>query len=109
MSVSFPFDDSKMFPDLDSHHSEEDIFSYNQDSPDLMGDDADDLFGSMKINNTSSTPYSDATQVNNDRPKETIRELVYYCGPVILVDFENLKIEAFRGQIFKGMGAGVRG
>ena len=56
-----------MFPDLDSHHSEEDIFSYNQDSPDLMGDDPDDLFGSMKINNTSSTPYSDATQVRNER------------------------------------------
>jgi hypothetical protein len=53
-----------MFPDLDqSRHSEEDLFSYTDDSPDLLGDDADDLFGSLKINNTSSTPYTDATQV----------------------------------------------
>ena len=53
-----------MFPDLDqSGHSEEDLFSYTDDSPDLLGDETDDVFGSLKISNSSVTPYSDATQV----------------------------------------------
>ena len=54
-----------MFPDLDqSRHSEEDLFSYADDSPDLLGDEGDELFGSMKVLNNSATPYSDATQVS---------------------------------------------
>ena len=31
-----------------------------------------------------------------------IRALVYLSGPVIFADSENLKIDAVRGQIFKG-------
>ena len=34
---------------------------------------------------------------------------VFFCGPIIFVDFGNLKIEAARAQIITGMGAGVRG
>jgi hypothetical protein len=34
---------------------------------------------------------------------------VYYRGPVFLADFEIIPIEAVRGQIYGGMGAGVRG
>ena len=35
--------------------------------------------------------------------------LVYFSGQVVLEGFVNLKIEAVRGQIFKGIGADVRG
>jgi hypothetical protein len=36
--------------------------------------------------------------------------LVYYRGPVfVLVDFEIIPIEAVRGQIYGGRGAGGRG
>jgi len=34
---------------------------------------------------------------------------VCYRGPVFLADFEIIPIEAVRGQIYGGMGAGVRG
>ena len=34
---------------------------------------------------------------------------MYFSGPIISGDFLNLKMEAVRGQIFNGMGAGVRG
>ena len=33
---------------------------------------------------------------------------VYFYGSIIFGEFENLKIEAVRGQIFEGMGEGVR-
>ena len=38
-----------------------------------------------------------------------ILALVYFCCSLIFGNFDNLKIEAVRGQIFKGMEAGVRG
>ncbi len=34
---------------------------------------------------------------------------MYYRGPVFLADFEIIPIQAVRGQIYGGMGAGVRG
>ena len=34
-----------------------------------------------------------------------LTELMYFSGPIIFGDFVNLKMEAARGQIFKGMGA----
>ncbi len=33
---------------------------------------------------------------------------MYYRGPVFLADFEIIPIEAVKGQIYGGMGAGVR-
>jgi hypothetical protein len=35
--------------------------------------------------------------------------LLYYSNPVVIVNFEIIAIEAVRGQIYGGMGAGVRG
>ena len=35
--------------------------------------------------------------------------LVYFNGPVIFVNFGNLIMEADRGQVYKGMGAGSGG
>ena len=35
--------------------------------------------------------------------------LMYFTVPIIFGDFVNLTMEAVKGQIFKSMGAGVRG
>ena len=39
---------------------------------------------------------------------QCFQALMYFNGPVIFGGIVNLKIEAVRGQIFLGMGAGVR-
>ncbi len=40
----------------------DDFFSYGDTSSEYNGEDGDALFRSMKIDDNSKTPYSDATQ-----------------------------------------------
>ena len=80
-----------MFPDLDqSGHSEEDLFSYTDDSPDLLGDETDDVFGSLKISNSSVTPYSDATQVRTAlQPYGTV-VIAFFVSPGFVCTLQDL-------------------
>ena len=55
------------------------------------------------------SPKTQALSLHVERMLKECAALVYFCGPIIFGNFENLKIEAVRGQILRGWEQGSGG